>query len=78
MMPVMDAPGTIIEITTPAAVVVTEAPVGVVVAGWLFKTDVWSKGEERSTFENSQITPPPVDPDGFGVMVNVVAPALLL
>jgi hypothetical protein len=78
MIPVMDPPGTIIEIITPAAVVVTEAPVGVVVAGWLFKTDVWSKGEERSTFENSQITPPPVDPDGFGVMVNVVAPALLL
>ncbi len=75
---VIDAPGTMREMTTPGTVVVTEAPDGVVVAGWLFRTEVWSSGDVRFTLENSQITAPPVEPLGFGVIVNVVAPALLL
>jgi hypothetical protein len=61
--------------TSPGTVVVTEAPAGVVVAGWLFNTDVWSSGEVRATFENSQMTAAPVPLDE-GVMVTVVAPDL--
>jgi hypothetical protein len=39
----------------------------------LFNTDVWSSGEVRATFENSQMRAAPI-PLAEGVMVRVVAP----
>jgi hypothetical protein len=70
--------GIIIEmITSPAEVVVMGAPVGVVVAGWVFRIAVWSKGAVVSTLDNSQMTASPVLAVGLGVIVTVVAPALL-
>jgi hypothetical protein len=76
--PVRDPDGTSVEIiTSEAEVVVTEAPDGVAVAAWLLNTDVWSSGDVVSTPENSQMTAPPLVAVGLGVMVNVVAPAVL-
>ena len=48
-----------------------------VVADWLFNTDVWSRGEKGSSPENSQITAVPEVPEGLGVIVMTVAPATL-
>ena len=63
--------------TSAVAVVVTEAPDGVALAAWLLRTAVWSRGDERSTPENSQTTAlPPVTVE-LGVMVSVVAPDTL-
>jgi hypothetical protein len=59
------------------AVVVTEAPEGVLVTGWLFKTATWSKGDTVATPENSQMTAAPLFPLGFGVMLTLVAPDVL-
>ena len=39
----------------------------------MFNTDVWSSGEVRATFENSQMRAAPI-PLAEGVMVRVVAP----
>jgi hypothetical protein len=61
--------------TSLGTVVVTEAPAGVIVAGWLFNTDVWSSGEVRATFENSQMTTASV-PLAEGATVTLVAPDL--
>jgi hypothetical protein len=63
--------------TSPADVVVTGAPEGVVVAAWLFKTAVWLRGAVVFTPENSQMTAVPRVPLGLGVIVSVVAPELL-
>src|ERR1700733_5703732 len=63
--------------TSTAAAVVTGAPAGVEVAGWLFKTATWSRGVAMFTPANSQITAVPVVPTGFGVIVRVVAAEVL-
>ena len=68
-MPLGEPDGTNREmITSFAAPVVMEAPEGVVVAGWLFKTEVWSRGDTVSAPENSQIIAAPV-PLVDGVML---------
>jgi hypothetical protein len=64
-------------ITSDAEAVVTDAPEGVVVAAWLLNTDVWSRGDAVSTPENSQMTAPPLVAVGLGVIVTLVAPAVL-
>src|ERR1700730_1360977 len=76
--PLLMVDGIIVEmISSPAEVVVMAAPVAVVVAGWVFKVTVRSRGAAVSTPANSQTTAAPELPAGLGVTVTVVAPAVL-
>ena len=56
---------------------VTEAPDGVLVAAWLFKTPTWSTGELTATPLISHTTAVPFVPAGLGLTVRTVAPAEL-
>jgi hypothetical protein len=64
-------------ITSAGDEMITAAPDGVVVEGWLFSVDVASRGTAVSIPENSQITTAPLDTVALGVIVMEVAPGVL-